>query len=487
MNNKMVKAIAIIIIAAMIITSFSFVIMAPSLFGQNSYTAYGEEIATTDQELSEQMDYLEKYITFLKTTYKDKVDYQVMIDGAFAGATNSLGDKYTTYYETDQESASFIENVQGEFSGIGVVLDKNLLGATVISTILYSPSAKAGILAGDVIVKVDGLSMEGLAVEKISLKLRGMTGTKVVVTVKRGTHELSFPLTREKIKTSSVYGKILEDKIGYIQITSFDSDTDVEFQTSLKELMTQGATSFIIDVRNNGGGVIASAVGVANTLIKNGVIFNFTKQGEIVETTTAAGTAVYNLPTVLLVNENSASASEILAGAIQDNKVATVIGTTTFGKGIAQIIAHVGNGNQVKVSSFYFTTPDNGVINGKGIIPDMVVENALKKGTDVIARYESFVPMIESVKPGPGAVGLNVFGGQQRLEMLGYTVSVNGTMDANTVAAIKKFQADKGLASYGVLDYTTRDKLAQTTYNYVYGTGNGDKQLEKAIEVLKAS
>lgn len=487
MNNKMVKAIAIIIVAAMIITSFSFVVLAPSLFGQSSYTVYGQEIGTSDQALSEQMDYLENYISFLKQTFKDKVDYQIMIDGAFAGATNALGDKYTEYYATEKESSNFLEYVKGEFSGIGVALDKDISGAKVVSTILDSPSAKAGIQAGDIIVKVDGSSVKGLSLEEISLKLRGLVGTNVAVTINRGTHEFNFNITREMIKTSSVYGKILENKIGYIRITNFDNDTDKEFEISLRELIGKGATSFIIDVRDNGGGIISSAVGVADKIIRNGVIFNFVKQGKIEETTSAAGVANYNLPTVLLVNENSASASEILAGAFQDNKVATLIGTTTYGKGIAQIVTNVGNGHQAKVSSYYFTTPKNTSINGKGIIPDYVVENYSKKGTDVIAEYEHFVPMSEAVKPGLGTIGLNVYGGQQRLAMLGYDVTVTGTMDAKTVAAVKKFQADKGLASYGVFDYTTRDKLAQSTYNYVYGTGGGDKQLEKAVEMLQAS
>ena len=487
MDRKVVKIIAIIIVAAMIITSFSFVIIAPSLFGSNDFTAYGEELGTSEQELTEQMDYLDGYLRFLKENFKDKVDYQTMIDGAFTGATNALGDKYTEYYKTEKDSSNFLENVTGEFSGIGVTLEKDELGAKIVSVFIAAPAAKAGIQSGDVVVKIEGASVTGQSVEQISLKLRGLIGTKVQVTVKRGTQEFNFTITREIIKATSVYTKMLENKTGYIQITNFDKDTDSEFEIALRETISKGATSIIIDIRNNGGGLISSAVGVGNKLIKDGVIFHYAKQGQIEETTSAAGVANYALPTVLLVNENSASASEILAGALKDNKVATLVGTTTYGKGIAQIVTNVGNGHQAKISSFYFTTPDNNIINGKGIAPDYVVDNYVKKGEDVIFTYQGFAPMSEQKKPGFGAVGLNVYGAQQRLALLGYDVTVTGTMDAKSFAAVKKFQADNKIFSYGVLDFTTRDRLAQVSYNYVYGTGDGDRQLEKAIQLLNTS
>jgi len=485
MNRKMVKAVAIIIIAAMVITSFSFVLIAPSFFGGNEAVAYGAEVETSDRELSVQMDYLERYINYLKLTYKDKVDYQIMIDGAFDGATDALGDKYTEYYKTEEDGADFIETVSGEFSGIGVTLEKSDQGGEIVSTFLDGPAARGGIKAGDVVVRIDGVSVAADSVEKISLKLRGPVGTKVSVTVKRGNQELNFTISREIIKTTSINSKMLEYEIGYLQITKFDKDTDSEFEIALRQLIGQGATSVVIDVRDNGGGLISSAVGVANKLIREGVIFNFTKQGVIEETTSAAGVANYHLPTVLLVNENSASASEILAGALKENKVASLVGTTTYGKGIAQIVTNVGNGNQAKISSWYFTTPSNKVINGIGIGPDYFVENYTRQAATIIAEFETFAPMSELVKPGPSAVGLNVYGAQQRLALLGYDVAVSGTMDAKSVAAVRKFQADKGLSPYGVLDYTTRDRLAQTAFNYVYGTGNGDKQLEKAVELLR--
>lgn len=487
MDRKIVKIIAIIIVAAMIITSFSFVIIAPSLFGANNFIAYGEEVSSSDKELTEQMHYLEGYLRFLKENYKDEVTYQAMIEGAFTGATDALGDKYTEYYKTEKDSSNFLENVTGEFSGIGVTLEKDDQGAKIISVFMTAPAARAGIQSGDVVTKIEGVSVAGQSVDQISLKLRGLIGTKVLVTVKRGSQEFSFTITRETIKATSVYTKMLENKIGYIQITNFDKDTDMEFGVALKEIIGKGASSVIIDLRNNGGGLISTAVGVGNSLIKHGDIFHYSKQGKIEETVSASQESNYKLPTVLLVNENSASASEILAGALKDNKVATLVGKTTYGKGIAQIVSNVGNGHQAKVSSFYFTTPNNAMINEKGITPDFIVDNYLKKGANVIASYQGFAPMNEQKKPGFGATGLNVYGAQQRLLLLGYDVKVTGTMDLDSFAAVKKFQAENKLFPYGVLDYATRDRLAQVSYNYVYGTGDGDRQLEKAMQLLNTS
>ncbi len=484
MDRKVVKVIAIVIVVAMIITSLSFVVILPSLFGNKEYIVYGQEIGTSDQELAKQMDYLEGYLRFLKENYKDTVDYQIMIDGAFAGATDALGDKYTEYYKTEKDSSGFLEYVTGEFSGIGVTLEKDDQGAKIVSVFITAPAARAGIQSGDVVSKIEGVSVTGQSVEQISLKLRGLVGTKVVVTIKRGSQELNFTITREIIKATSVYPKMLENKIGYIQITNFDKDTDSEFEIALREIIGKGAESIIIDVRNNGGGLISTAVGVGNKLIRDGVIFHYSKQGKIEETQSASGTANYTLPTVLLVNENSASASEILAGAFKDNKVATLVGKTTYGKGIAQIVSNVGNGHQAKISSFYFTTPNNNMINAKGIAPDYIVDNYTKKAEDVVLSYKGFAPMNEQEKPGFGSTGLNVYGAQQRLLLLDYDVTVTGTMDAASFAAVKKFQMDNKLFSYGVLDYATRDRLAQVSYNYVYGTGDGDRQLEKAIQLL---
>jgi carboxyl-terminal processing protease len=489
MNQKTARIIAIVIVIAMVITSFSFVFMAPALFGAKGSVAYGAEKATltTDQELNRQMELLEQYIQYLKKNFKDPVDYQQMIDGAFTGATEALGDPYTVYYVSDKDSSSFVETVSGQFSGIGVTIEKDPMGARVVSTFLGGPAEKAGIKAGDVILQVDNETVKERTLEEISSILRGPVSTSVTVIVRRGADQKSYSIIREVVKTISVSKEKIQGNVGVIRITSFDNDTGSEFEIALRELIGQGAEKIIIDLRNNGGGLVGSAFDVADTLIREGVIVNFTNQGKLVETVKASQRANYNLPTVILVNENTASAAEILAGALQDHQKAALVGKTTFGKGIAQIVTDAGNGSQVKVSAYYFTTPLGRTIHETGIIPDYVIDSYEKKGPETIALYESFAPMSENIKYGPSSVGLNVYGAQQRLSLMGYDLPVSGIMDTASTEGIRKFQRSQGLYPYGVLDFTTRNKLAAVTYDYVYGTGGTDRQLEKALELLKSN
>lgn len=489
MNRKIVRWIAIVIIAAMVITSLSFVVMAPGLFGNQASVAYGAETPqlenTSQEELAAQMDILEKYIQFLKLKYKDQVDYQLMIEGAFTGATNALGDRYTEYYVTEEGGDDFMESVNGVFTGIGVSIENSENGVRVVSTFLNSPAEKSGMKAGDIIIKIDGADVSLFNSNQVSKKLRGELGTSLVVSVKRGMEEFTFTMTREVIKTNSVSSKVLDGKIGYIKISSFDMDTGAEFDMALTSLRRQGVAGIVLDLRDNGGGLVSSAVSVANQMIKEGIILNFVNQGNLIESTKATGTSVYDLPTVVLVNENSASSTEILAAALKENGAATLVGKTTYGKGIAQIVTEVGNGNQAKVSTYYFTTPNNGQIHEKGVVPHHMVEQILPKGQEVMALYNQLAPMAENTKPGLGQLGLNVYGAQQRLALLGYDVAISGMLDDKTYLAVMKFQKDSGLYSYGVLDYTTRDKIIEAAYQYVYGTGEGDRQLEKALQLLK--
>ncbi len=497
MNKKTARLIAIVIIIAMVITSFSFVTMgAYRLLGGSGMVVYGASVetsdippaaataaVTTDRELEQQMEMLARYIQGLKKNYKDTVDYQKMIDGAFSGATQALGDPYTVYYLSDEEGNSFVEMVNGEFSGVGITMEEDPLGARVVSTVLSGPAEKAGIRAGDIVVQVGDIPVAGMSLEKIRKLLRGPVSTVVAIKVRRGSEEKSFSVIREMVKLASVSRELLQGNIGVIRITSFDNDTGSEFEVALRELIGQGADRIIIDLRNNGGGLVGSAFDVANTMIRQGIIVRLSQQGQEKEVMRATVSANYNLPTVVLVNENTASASEILAGALQDHKKAVLVGKTTFGKGIAQTVEVVNTGHQVKYSAYYFTTPLGRVIHGQGIVPDHMADRYEGKGAETEALYEAVAPMSEAVKYGPGATGLNVYGAQQRLALMGYRATPSGLMDGDTVEAVKKFQRSEGLYAYGVLDLTTRDRLSLACHRYVYGTA--DLQMEKALELLK--
>lgn len=482
--RKIAKVIAIIVALAMIITSFSFVLMVPGLFGMEGSVVYA---ATNDDDLDQEMENLKQYIEYIKKSYKDDVTYDQLVKGAFQGVVNSLGDPYSVYYGASGEGEAFVESVSGEFSGIGLSVENYNGLCRVVAPIPGTPAEKSGIKSGDIITKIDGIDISSKTLNEAVSMMRGEAGTKVTITIDRSGQAFTFPLIREKIKNVSVNYKMLDGKIGYIQLTSFDNDSNVEFRLAKTALINNGAVALILDIRNNPGGLVNTALDIADQLMPKGPITHFAQKGIIEETYSAEGDSKLDLPMVLLVNEGSASASEILAGALQDSKTATLVGTTTFGKGVAQQVSEFSDGASMKLSLYYFLTPNKKKIDHIGITPDYTVQSSANTNEKALTeKYAGFAPMSEKVKPTAGDTGLNVFGAQQRLSMIGYTAKATGTMDEATVAAVKKFQKESGLSPYGILDFTTMGMLDKAVANYITGTKAGvDLQLDKAIELMK--
>lgn len=482
--RKLAKVIAVVLALAMIITSFSMIFAVPSLLGRVNPVVYAAERAAG---IDLQMTQLKQYIQYIQQNYKDDITTQELINGAFKGVADALGDPYSVFYETTEESNQFLQSVEGEFSGIGVELEDYEGKCRVVSPIPGTPADKAGIKSGDVVVAVDKVDVTGKTVNDAISLMRGNPGTQVMVTVERAGQTYDFTMVREKIKSTSVYPKMLADKIGYIQITNFDSDSDEEFAEALEGLMKQDAKALIIDLRNNPGGIVGTALGIANQLIDEGPLVHFAQQGKVLETITSDGKATFDKPIILLINEGSASASEILAGALKDSGKAVLVGTTSFGKGVSQQVMKFSNGTSLKLSMYYFTTPNGDRIDHIGVIP----QHTVKMGKDVdrdelVKLFNDLAPMIEEKKAVAGDVGLNVYGAQQRLELLGYGVTASGVMDEKTTEAVKRFQKEQELHPYGVLDLTTMKLLNLAVVNYLSGVdAKSDLQLEKAIELLK--
>lgn len=491
--RKVAKVIAFVIIITMVITSFSFVLFlgsadsyvyaAETSPGLTAGTAQGEN---TEAYLDRELVYLESLIKDIRENYKDSLTYEQLMQGAYKGLLSNL-DPYSVYYVSKKEGESFVETATGEFYGIGISVENYNGQCRVVSPIPGTPAEKAGILSGDIVTKVDDVDITKMTLDESVNLMRGPEGTSVSIVVQRSGMELSFTMLRAKIKTTSVNYKMLANNIGYIQITSFEGDTDVEFRLAMAAMKTQGAKSLIIDVRNNPGGLIDTAAGVAEQLMAAGPIVHFTQQGKTVDTISAAGAGNTTLKTVLLVNQGSASASEILAGALQDSGRAKVVGVTTFGKGIAQQIVGLTNGDMMKLSVYYFVTPKNKTIDHVGITPDYVVADLSGQTAATLqAKVAEFAPMKQKVKYKAGETGLNVFGAQERLEFLGYNLDQTGTMDTATVNAIVKFQAASKLYPYGGLDLTTMATLDKAVSSYLQSAGgNGDVQLQKAIDLVQ--
>jgi len=489
--RKIAKIIAYIIIVTMILTSVSFVFLTTGQL--SSYAATTQPVAVTEggTYIDSELDFMRQLLLDIKREYKDNVTYKQMIDGAFKGIFDSL-DPHSVYYATTEAKEDFLTSVDGEFSGVGVSLDASGGQCIIVAPISGTPAAKAGILSGDIIVEVDGKDVRMLTGDEIVALLRGTAGTKVVLGIERAgvSGVLLFNLTREIIKVKAVSGKMLEDGIGYIKIDSFDNDTDREFTAMKLQLITQGMTKIIIDLRNNPGGYITVAANIADQIMPKGTIVSFEQQGEVVDMISSSGLGITHMKIAVLINSGSASSSEILAGALQDSKAGLLVGEQSYGKGTAQQVIELANGASMKLSKYYFLTPNHNKIDHVGLTPDYVVTNKLGNEADtkvMLDKLSAFAPMIEKTKPVAGDQGLNVYGAQQRLSFLGYKVEINGVMDAATVSAVKLFQKGSGLYAYGSLDNSTRAALTKAVTDYVSkATVDGsDPQLLKAIEVVQ--
>jgi carboxyl-terminal processing protease len=269
-TRKIAKIVALIVAIAMIVTSFSFVLMLPGLFGMEGSVVYA---AAEDEDLDLQMANLKQYIQYIQENYKDDVSYSQLVQGAYDGIVKSLGDPYSVYYGASGAGENFVESVTGEYSGVGLSIETYNGQCRVVSPIPGTPAEKSGILSGDIIKKIDGVDISSKTLNETANLMRGEEGTKVTLTIERTGKTLSFTLTRAKIKNVSVFSKVLDDSIGYIQITSFDNDTNIEFKAALRVLEKKGIKSLIIDERNNPGGLVSTAIDIANQLIKDGYAY----------------------------------------------------------------------------------------------------------------------------------------------------------------------------------------------------------------------
>ena len=474
MHNKFIRIVAIVIAVLMILMSFSYMFI------------FGAEVYAADSLSPGDITLIEGVIEKVHSSFKDEVTYDSLVDGAISGIIESLGDKFSEFYATKDEESNFTSSVDNMYSGVGVVLTMENGRCVVDRLVNGGPAEKAGVLAGDIIKRVDGVSTTNKTLDEVTAMLRGETGTSVEVSVIRESTEHVFKIVRATLGDAAIkYSMISGTSIGYIQITMMDSDVSEEFDVAIDKLLANGATSFIFDIRSNLGGYTLQAMLMANRVLGDGIIsITETRSGKTAYP--ADSEQKLDMPIVILANENTASSAEIFEAALKYNGAATVVGTTSYGKGIGQQIYSVDSNRSYKLSTMYFYGPGGETIHEKGIAPDYEVKNLSKNEyQDMCSSLEGFAPMSESVKPVLGSVGLNVYGAQQRLSLMGYSCSVTGTMDADTVRAVSQFQKDSGLYPYGCLDFTTRDKLQKTCAEYPAKCYSADNQLAKAIELLQ--
>ena len=307
--------------------------------------------------------------------YLNEIDDISFADGIYKGFIASLGDPYSTYYTADEYKA-LLESSSGVYYGIGASVNQDVKTGiiTIVKPFKDGPAYKAGLLPGDIIARVDGEEVTGLDLFEVVSRIKGPEGTSVKISVIRDGETLEVKITRGKVENPTIEYQMLDNKIGYIIISEFDDVTVGQFKKAVDELEAQGMKSLIVDVRNNPGGLLDSVVNVLDRLLPPGLVVYTQDKYNKRETELARDYKKINVPMAVLINGNSASASEIFAGTLQDYEVATIIGTTSFGKGIVQKVIPLSDGTAVKLTVSKYYTPKGRNIHGTGIKPDIEVE-----------------------------------------------------------------------------------------------------------------
>lgn len=362
--NKILKTIIAVLLIA-IISSISTLGLIYYALGFN------------EQGFSNLMRFITAY-RFIETKYVNDTDDVKLIDGAIDGMVKSLNDPHSNYLSPKMYK-TLMEQTEGSFAGIGVVMGMdNEQKIHIVGIMENSPGQKAGLQEGDEILAVDGVPVTQMAFDEVAAHVRGQAGTDVVLTIMRDNANQDITITRDNIKLKTVGHKMLDNNIGYIQIVSFSEDTANEFNEAYNDLKNQGMKALVLDLRNNPGGLLTTCVEIAKKLVPKGEIVSIVdKQGNKETYSSSLEAPEYLL--VVLINKNSASASEILSGAIQDTKAGTIIGNTSYGKGSVQTILPMFEDDAVKLTIAKYYTPSGRSIDGTGITPDIEInldENA---------------------------------------------------------------------------------------------------------------
>lgn len=369
-HKKFSKRALIIIIAIILVTNFLTYTLITTFglsFGGKSV------IVVKDSYAAQKVNKLLYLYNELNDNYLEPLDKDALWEGVYKGLFEGAADDYTVYMDKETYD-EYKQEVTGKYAGIGVRIvqgDDKLV--TVIGVFKDSPAEKAGMQIGDKIIAIDDKDATSITVDQAASYMRGDAGTMVKVTVSRNNKQVSMTLTRADLNVESVTGSILENNIGYINISEFSSDVSSQFNSMINEQLKKGITSLIIDLRNNPGGDVNETLSIADRILPSAlIIYTEDRMGKKQEYSSTA-TQSLNIPIIVLINEYSASASEILAAALKDNNAATLIGTKSYGKGIIQSLHGMSDGSGYKITIEQYFSPNGDTIHKVGIEPNMVV------------------------------------------------------------------------------------------------------------------
>lgn len=359
-----------------VITACILIIGASTVCRIFHFYPFGNELSMT---IAEKVNVVEDYID---NYYIGTVSKEDLRDGAVKGMVEALKDKYSIYY-TDKEYESVMAGVSGSYSGIGTaVVQDEKSGDIIIYEVSEGGAAeKAGLKKGDIVQSVDGKSVKGQKLDDVISLVKGEEGTKVVLGVLRDKQSLTIEITRATIKNISIHSKMLKEKIGYVKISDFDDESPKQFETALNQLEKENMQGLIVDVRNNGGGSLTAVVSMLDRMLPKGTILTVKEKNQEDEVFKSTDEKHFDKPCVVLINENSASASEVFAGTLQDRKAATLIGVKSYGKGVVQSIYSLENscGGGLRLTTAKYYLPSGRCIHEVGLTPDIEVAYTGKK------------------------------------------------------------------------------------------------------------
>lgn len=367
-KNNVYKIIMLVILTVAITFIITSIVMYNTLGKNNVKYVSTDSVGRT----------FKTFYNFIEKNYIGDIDEDEMLESAIKGYVAGLNDEYSEYI-TKEEMKEYMQDATGKYVGIGVYIANNTKTnqIVVLTPIKGSPAEEAGIKSGDVITKVDGVAYTGKQLSEASSALKKEEGTKVKVEILRESGEtVELEIERKTIKVNHIDAKVLDNNIGYMEIDTFDDGCYEEFKTKWEELKNQNIKSLIIDLRNNGGGIVKEATDIADMMVEKGeTLLITTSKNKEEKITKSTQEKTINLPIVILVNENTASSSEILSAAVRENNDnVTIVGKTTYGKGVIQTIFNLTDGSGIKLTTNEYYTPKRNTINKVGIKPDIEVE-----------------------------------------------------------------------------------------------------------------
>ncbi|SDG28897.1 carboxyl-terminal processing protease [Fontibacillus panacisegetis] len=474
------RTVAFFVVIAMLVSS----LLTLTFTGQWSFAGAGPVTSgifadNSGSSTKSDIKKIETALELVKKNYVEDVDQSKLVNGAIDGMMRALGDPFSSYMgpETAQQ---FSEQIEGSFTGIGAEVSMENGNVVVVSPIKGSPAEKAGIKPKDILLSVNGESFEGLSLNEAVSKIRGPKGTEAKVKVKRSgsAASLEFKIVRADIALETVYARMEQGGVGVIGVTEFSMNTAERFQKELAALEQKGMKGLVIDVRNNPGGVLPVVIEMAQQFVPKGkgIVLVEDKNKRREGTLSKGGGKSY--PVAVLTNKGSASASEILAGALQESAGAKLIGEATYGKGTVQtsFTHELGDGSLLKVTIAKWLTPNGEWIHKKGIKPDLAVSQP---------DYFSVAPINKEKNYKYDTLGDDIKSAQIMLSGLGYDPGrKDGYFGKGTENAVKKFQDDNKLEVTGVLDAKTAEALESSLIKQIQDKKN-DNQMNRAIEEIR--